>query len=235
MSAPASACVGIDEPFAKGMGDQFGGVARSGLAHDAGAVSVDGLGADPQSLTNFAIGSPAHDLAQDLPLAVGQRFNLARFFEHFGKAAAHDPCAFEDPRDRADDLAHVIGFAKDPVCADVDEFSDLAARIDASEDDHSGFGRPAARLEQNLGPARMGHGHIKHQQMGPVLAHSDYRLDPVFDRLDDVDLLPLKRVFIAQGRRKRIANDRVVIGNDRRADPVKSAKSAARMDQCCCS
>lgn len=226
MTAVRSAGIGIDQAFAKGVGDEFGGVVRPGFAHNAGAVAVDGFDADAQGLPDFAVGASGHDLAQDLPLAVGQRFKIARLLKQPGKPGTDNASAFEDTRDGADDLAHIIAFAEYAIGPDLNQFCNLAARLDSGEDDYAGFRRPAPRFKQNFGPTCMRHRHIKHKKTRSVLSDGNDGLDPVFDPLDNLDLLTLERVFVFERGGQRIANDRVVIRDNSAANLTKCGHSS---------
>jgi signal transduction histidine kinase len=217
MKVHPSTGVGIDQTFAQGVGDQLGCVAASGFAHHAGAMAVDRLDADAESFADFPVGPSGDDLAEDLPLAIGERFDITAFGEHSCKAAAHDATAFKNAGNGPRNLADIVCFAEHTVRADLYQLGDFSAGLDAGEDHHAGFGRPTARLQQHLGPTGMGHGHIQHEQVGTVLSDRHNRIDPVCDALDNLDLLSLQTVFIRERSRDRVADDRVVVGNHRRA------------------
>lgn len=218
MSSTRSTGIRIDQSFTQSVGNQFGGVAAAGLAHHAGAMAIDGLDTDAKRFADLSIGATGDHLAENLTFAISERLKVSGFFEHASEAAAHDPPAFEDARDSAQDFAHIIGFAKHPIRSDIDQLRDLAARIDAGENDHACFGRPPSRLEQHLCPSGVRHGHIEHQQFRTVLAHSDDGVDPVVGRLDNFEALALHHVFVSERGSERIANDRVVIRNHGFAD-----------------
>ncbi len=223
MTLARSACVRIDQPFAQRIGDQFGCVTRTGLAHNAGAMAIDRLDADPKRFANLAIGASRHNLAQHLPLSVGKRLDISGFFQHAHEAAANDPSAFKDTGDRAQDFAHLVGFAENSVRADINQFGDLAARVYAGEDDDPCFRRPSPRFEQDFGPARMRHGDIKHQQFRAMLSHRDDRVDPVVDLFDNLDPLPLHGILIAERGGERIPDDGVIVRDHGFADRSKSS------------
>ena len=88
MNTPGSARIGVDQSFAQRMGDQFSRIARSCFAHDASTVAINSFRANAQSLSDLAIGSTAHDLAQNLTLTVGQWIKVTRFFQLENKIRA---------------------------------------------------------------------------------------------------------------------------------------------------
>jgi len=222
MTSRPSTRVGIDQPFAQSVSDQFGSVVRSGLAHHAGTMAIDRFGANSECLADLPIGSTCNDLTEHLPFAVSQRFQIRTFLKQSSKAATHDPATFYDARDGADDLAHVVGFAEYAVRADIDQLGKLTPSFDTGEDDYTCFGRPTAGFKQYLGSARVRHRDVKHQQPRPVLSNSNNRINPVIDSLNDLDPLTLQRVFIAERGCERVADNRMIIRDDRSANRSKS-------------
>ena len=223
MNPARSTCVRINQSFAQGIGNQLGCVVRPGLAHNACTVAIDCLDADPERFADLAIGASRNNLAQDLPLAVRERFELSGFFEHAGEAAAHNTPAFEDARDCAEDFAHIVCFAEYSVGTDIDQLGNLAARLNSGEDDNARFRRPSACFEQDFRPTGMRHRDVEHQHLRAMLSHCDDGIDPIIDGRNDFDPLPLHRVFVGERRCERIANDRMVIRDDGFADRSKSS------------
>ena len=218
MNAYRSTRIRIDQALAQSIGDEFGSIARAGFAHDAGTVAINGLDADAQRFADFAIGMASDNLAENLPLTIGERFEVRTVLQHAGEAAANDASAFEDAGKGACDFPHIVRFAEHTVSANLYQFGNLAARFDPGEDHNARFGRPTACFQQHLGPSGMRHGYIQHQEVGAMLANGDNGIDTIVDRLDNLDLLPLQSVLVAERRCKRVPDDRVVIRNDCTAD-----------------
>ena len=187
---------------------------RSGLAHDACSVSVNGFHADSQGGGNFFIGLADNHQIEHLPLAIGQRLESDTFFKQRGEPTTDNPPTFENPGDGIGDFAHGVGFAEYPVGTNFNQLSDFPARFDASEDHDLAIGRPAAGFQKDFGPACVRHGHVEHEEIGTVLSDCSDGVDTVFNLVDDCHPIAGKGILVGKRGGNGGSNDRVIICYD---------------------
>lgn len=208
--------VAVDQPFTQRIGDQVYSGTRCGLTHDARAVSVDCLDADPKDLGDFLVGLTGDHEVEDLAFAVGQRPSVCAFLKQRSITSTDNPRPIQNIGQRPGDFVEVVGLAEDAICANVDQLSNLPARFDTCEDHDLCFGRPAARFDEHFGAASVWHRHIQHQQAGQVFANSGDRFNAIHRLSHNLDGIETRGLTTGEPACNRRADDLMVVGDDGR-------------------
>lgn len=157
------------------------------LAHEAGPVAVDGLGADAEMLADLCVRHAPRDASENLDLPCGEalRYVQARH-GRLGVTRKN----LGTGRNAAQCIAQVLRrtvLEKDAICAGIRKLPENPGRGVAGHDHDPRLRRPTPRFDQDFEARGTRHGQVKDSEMRAQPANVSDRLDAIGGGSDNLE------------------------------------------------